>query len=52
MHAHENSAKNLRKHSKENKTNCESADTGTDFTAGLADKLAYGEKLNKREKKI
>jgi hypothetical protein len=40
MHAHENSAKNQRKHSKQNKTNCESADSGTDFTAGLDDKLA------------
>jgi hypothetical protein len=47
MHAHENSAKKQRKHSKQN---CESADSGTDFTAGLDDKLAYGEKLNKREK--
>jgi hypothetical protein len=30
----------IQKHSKQNKTNCESADAGTDFTAGLADKLA------------
>ncbi len=40
MHAHENSAKNQRNHSKQNNTNCESADSGTDFTAGLDDKLA------------